>query len=154
MNVHVQWQKSSKVEFFSWRVSIHVIYSTTLLVWGISVVYLSIEDAYRIDVDVDGEVVGLDIIDTAGQVRCVSLSLLLSLSPSLSLSLSLFGMWFCYKFAMFFWYISMKLSFTLLISLFLLYLLPKLFSFVFRKYSKQFERGTLKTERVFYWYTP
>lgn len=26
------------------------------------------EDAYRIDVDVDGEVVGLDIIDTAGQV--------------------------------------------------------------------------------------
>ena len=26
------------------------------------------EDAYRIDADVDGEVVGLDIIDTAGQV--------------------------------------------------------------------------------------
>lgn len=27
------------------------------------------EDAYRIDVEVDGEGVGLDIIDTAGQVR-------------------------------------------------------------------------------------
>jgi small GTP-binding protein len=29
----------------------------------------TIEDAYRIDVEVDGEVVGLDIIDTAGQVN-------------------------------------------------------------------------------------
>ncbi len=29
---------------------------------------LLVEDAYRIDVEVDGEVVGLDIIDTAGQV--------------------------------------------------------------------------------------
>lgn len=27
------------------------------------------EDAYRIDAEVDGEVVGLDILDTAGQVR-------------------------------------------------------------------------------------
>ena len=27
------------------------------------------EDAYRVDVEVDGEEVGLDIIDTAGQVR-------------------------------------------------------------------------------------
>lgn len=26
------------------------------------------EDAYRIDAEVDGEVVGLDILDTAGQV--------------------------------------------------------------------------------------
>lgn len=26
------------------------------------------EDAYRIDADVDGDVVGLDILDTAGQV--------------------------------------------------------------------------------------
>ena len=38
--------------------------------------FLLTEDAYRIDVEVDGEVVGLDIIDTAGQVCvCVSLSL-------------------------------------------------------------------------------
>ena len=29
----------------------------------------SLEDAYRIDAEVDGEVVGLDILDTAGQVR-------------------------------------------------------------------------------------
>ena len=26
------------------------------------------EDAYRIDAEIDGEVVGLDILDTAGQV--------------------------------------------------------------------------------------
>ena len=32
--------------------------------------FLLAEDAYRIDVEDDGEVVGLDIIDTAGQV-CV-----------------------------------------------------------------------------------
>ena len=32
------------------------------------VLLLFTEDAYRIDADVDGEVVGLDIIDTAGQV--------------------------------------------------------------------------------------
>ena len=28
---------------------------------------LSLEDAYRIDAEIDGEVVGLDILDTAGQ---------------------------------------------------------------------------------------
>ena len=33
-----------------------------------SFLLLFTEDAYRIDADVDGEVVGLDIIDTAGQV--------------------------------------------------------------------------------------
>ncbi len=36
--------------------------------YSVFVCFLFIEDAYRIDVDVDGEVVGLDIIDTAGQV--------------------------------------------------------------------------------------
>ena len=31
------------------------------------------EDAYRIDAEIDGEVVGLDILDTAGQVSFGSL---------------------------------------------------------------------------------
>lgn len=33
----------------------------------ISALFFSAEDAYRIDADIDGEVVGLDILDTAGQ---------------------------------------------------------------------------------------
>jgi len=32
------------------------------------------EDAYRIDAEIDGEVVGLDILDTAGQVRTLASS--------------------------------------------------------------------------------
>ena len=36
---------------------------------NVSICLYSAEDAYRIDADVDGEVVGLDILDTAGQVR-------------------------------------------------------------------------------------
>lgn len=32
------------------------------------------EDAYRIDAEIDGEVVGLDILDTAGQVRTLDSS--------------------------------------------------------------------------------
>ena len=31
-------------------------------------VFPVVEDAYRIDADVDGDVAGLDILDTAGQV--------------------------------------------------------------------------------------
>ena len=36
--------------------------------------FLPTEDAYRIDAEVDGEVVGLDILDTAGQVRLTLLT--------------------------------------------------------------------------------
>ena len=35
------------------------------------ITYILPEDAYRIDVEVDGEGVGLDIIDTAGQVKYI-----------------------------------------------------------------------------------
>lgn len=36
--------------------------------YSLSLPLFSSEDAYRIDAEVDGEVVGLDILDTAGQV--------------------------------------------------------------------------------------
>lgn len=35
----------------------------------------TVEDAYRIEANIDGEVVGLDILDTAGQVNRVCVAL-------------------------------------------------------------------------------
>lgn len=44
---------------------------SVLLAANVNIVRFSFssEDAYRIDAEVDGEAVGLDILDTAGQVR-------------------------------------------------------------------------------------
>ena len=57
------------------------------------------EDAYRIDAEIDGEVVGLDILDTAGQVSTKQEDLS-TLTPSLTSLSSLHLTYFpCHPFA-------------------------------------------------------
>lgn len=59
-----------------WWFSLPPVCSEVLCVWSecgevsgyIMCTFIVSEDAYRIDAEIDGEVVGLDILDTAGQV--------------------------------------------------------------------------------------